>query len=108
MPGTLASRGNILYQFVIQPSLTPASVNANITAEQTFTVNGLLSTDIVDASCNVAQTAGIAITNSRVSAANTLALTFGNLTNGSLTPAAGAYIITVIRPENPTLPTNAG
>jgi hypothetical protein len=108
MPSSTLARGNILAGFLIGPTLTPASVNQNTTAEQTFTVKGLLPTDIVSVTLNAAQTAGIGIANARVSAADTLAITFSNSTGGPLTPASGQYTIAVDRPENPAnLPTTA-
>jgi hypothetical protein len=43
----------------------------------------------------VAQTAGVGLTGARVSAADTLALTFTNPTAGSLTPVASTYTVIV-------------
>jgi hypothetical protein len=106
MPSTTIARGNAISTFYIQPSITPAEVAANITAAQTFTVPGLLTTDHVNVSCAAAQTAGIFIADARVSAANTLSVQFGNCTAGALTPAAGAYYIDIVRIEGP-LPTTA-
>jgi hypothetical protein len=108
MAGTTVSRGNILYQFVLGPTLTPVAVAPNTTAEQAFTVNGLQPNDFVDVYAQSAQTAGIGIVNNRVSAANTLQVGFSNNTGGSLTPVAGVYFVQVTRPEGITLPTNAG
>ena len=106
MPSTTITRGNALSAFYVQPSLTPVAVAANITAAQTFTVPGLLTTDHVYVSCAGAQTAGIFVAECRVSADNTLSVQFGNCTAGSLTPAAGNYIIDVVRFEGP-LPATA-
>lgn len=107
MPGSTVGRGNILYDFIIGPSLTPVAVASATAVEQSFTVLGLQLMDACDVTFNGAQTAGIAIGNARVSAANTLSITFTNSTAGSLTPAAGQYVITICRPENIPLPTNA-
>lgn len=110
MPGTLTSGGNILYAWLIAPSLTPVAVGANTTAEQAFTIPGLLTSDMVSGySYASPQTAGIGIVNMRVSAANTLQIGFSNSTAGSLTPVAGVYYLCICRPENPVaqLPTNA-
>lgn len=116
MPGTISSGGNILYSWMIAPSLTPTSVNANTTAEQSFTIKGLQVSDFVDvyyfgtnASTPSAQTTGIGIVNNRVSAADTLQIGFMNNTGGALTPAAGVYYIVICRPEVPIslLPTSA-
>lgn len=109
MPGTLTSGGNILYAFNCVPSLTPVSVAANTTAEQSFTIPGLQVQDFVSGYAYALQTAGIGIANMRVSAANTLQIGFSNSTAGALTPVAGIYYLCICRPENPIamLPTNA-
>lgn len=77
-------------------SLTPSAVAAATTAEQTFTVSGLTIADkvIVNGPTPVA---GTGIVNARVSADNTLAITFVNVTTGALTPAAGTYTVIAIR-----------
>lgn len=106
MPSTTLARGNALQTFYVSSSLTPVAVAANITAAQTFTVPGLLTTDHVFVSCVGAQTAGTFIVNARVTADNTLSVQFGNCTAGSLTPAAGSYIIDVVRFDGP-LPATA-
>jgi hypothetical protein len=107
MPGTTIGRGNVLYDYLCGPTLTPASVNANTTAEQTFTVLGLQVGDFVDVNFQGAQTTGIGISNVRVTAANTLGIQFTNNTGGALVPAAGIYGINVTRTENFPLPVNA-
>lgn len=107
MPGTTLARGNIRESFIIGPSLTPSSVGANTTAAQTFTVRGLLTGDIIQITTNVAQTAGIGIANTRVTANDTLEITFSNSTGGGVIPVAGVYVLIVDRPENIPLPANA-
>jgi hypothetical protein len=106
MPGSLVGRGNILYDFVIGPTLTPVAVAGSTAVEQSFTILGLQTMDAVDVAFGGTQTAGIGIGNARAST-NTLTIEFTNSTAGSLTPASGQYIITICRPENPTIPTNA-
>ncbi len=96
-PLSLAT-GNVAQVYVLGVALTPAAVAANTTAEQTFTVTGLLVGDFVEVNKPTTQ-AGIGIANARVSAANTLALAFSNNTAGSLTPtAAEVYQVCVFRP----------
>lgn len=107
MPGTTIGRGNVLYDYLIGPNLTPASVGANTSADQNFTIAGLQSGDFVDVNLQGAQTAGIGIVNAWVSAANVMTIRFQNSTAGALTPAAGIYGINVTRPETLPLPTNA-
>lgn len=91
--------GNIPKQSVISVTLSPAAVSANTTAEQTFTVNGLLPGDMAVVTKPTAQ-AGLGIVGSRVSAANTLAITFSNNTGGSITPTTNeVYLVLVSRPD---------
>lgn len=109
MPGTLPSRGNILYSFMIAPSLTPTALTASTTTAESFTVPGLNVGDAIEVNSNAAQTAGVGIGNARVTAASTLEILFTNCTAGTPTPVAGLYTIVVSRPEigGGTLPTNA-
>lgn len=80
----------------ITQSLTPASVAAATCAEQNFTVPGLKVGDAVSLT-PPSITAGVAAACCRVSATNTLTVTFINPTAGALVPAAGAYQIQMIR-----------
>jgi hypothetical protein len=81
------------------PTLSPAAVAANTTAEQTFTVTGLAVGDVVIAVNKPTAQAGLSIAGYRVSAVNTLAITFGNHTGASITPTAGqTYELLVWRP----------
>ena len=101
MPSTTICRGNILSYTLLQISITPAETAANISAAQTFTVPGLVTTDIVHVSCSGAQTAGIFIADARVSAANTLSIQFANCKATAATAASGNYIVEVIDVEGP-------
>ena len=87
--------GNMQAAGVLAVALTPASVAANTTAEQTFTVPGLRVADFVAVSGNVQN--GVGIVASRVSAADALAIRFSNNTAGALTPTAGTYLVLVGR-----------
>lgn len=92
--------GNVNKQSVISVLLSPAAVSANTSAEQTFTVNGLAVGDNVNINKPTAQ-AGLGIVGARVSAANTLAITFGNFTAASITPTASErYSVLVSRPDS--------
>jgi hypothetical protein len=105
-PNTIA-RGNIIGEWVLSPTLSPASVAPNTTAEQAFTVQGLNVGDFIEVNKPTVQ-AGLAIINTRVSAANTLQIGFGNLTAATITPTANEiYNITVTRPENLTAAGNS-
>lgn len=78
-------------------TISPALVAANTTAEQTFSVPGLLITDVVAVNKPTAQ-AGLGIVGARVSAADTLAITFANTTAAAITPtAAEVYKIVAVK-----------
>lgn len=85
-----------------EQALTPVAVAANTTAEQTFaiTVPGIvfaLGDMVMDVNKPTAQ-AGLGIVGYRVSAANTIGITFSNNTAGAITPTAGEiYKFTVLR-----------
>lgn len=108
MPGTLASGGNILYSWLIGPTLTPLSVAANTTAEQVFNIPGLQLYDNVSGYLLAAQINGIGISNMRVSGPGQLQIGFCNATAGALVPTPGLYQICICRPESLPLPTTAG
>ena len=73
-------------------TLTPVAVAANTSAEQTFTVTGLLAGSQVIVNKPSAQ-AGLGIAGVRVSAANTLAINYVNSSAASITPASETYLI---------------
>jgi hypothetical protein len=80
---------------VFTQTLTPTSVAALTTAEQTFTIttpNALVAGSPVWIN-KPSWTNGLAIMGVRVSAANTLAITFANMTASAIVPPAEAYVI---------------
>jgi len=77
-------------------TINPVAVAANSTAEQTFTVTGLATTDIVTVN-KPTHTSGLGIVNARVSATDTLAITFVNLTGSPINPPEEAYLIKTTR-----------
>lgn len=81
---------------VYEVDLTPVAVAAATTAEQTFTVPGLDPKDKVIVN-GPQPVAGTGIVNARVSAADTLAITFVNVTAAAVTPASGVYKVVAIR-----------
>ncbi len=94
---TVGASGTTITQIrVYSQSLDVASVAANTSAEQTFTVTGLATTDAVFV-IKPSLSAGLVVGNARVSAANTLAITFGNLTATPIDPAAESYTVVAIR-----------
>ena len=83
---------------VVTFTFDPASVAAATSAEQTVTVNGLKTGDVVVLT-KPTLTAGVGIVNVRVSAANTLAVTFMNATASPVDPASETYTLFWFRPE---------
>lgn len=77
---------------VFKQSLDVASVAANTSAEQTFTVTGLILGDAVFVN-KPSLSAGLGVVNARISAADTLAITFGNFTAAAIDPGAEVYTI---------------
>jgi hypothetical protein len=97
---TRAAIGNLAWEGVIKITISPASIGPSTSAEQTFTVPGLQLGDFVEINKPTAQ-AGLGIGNSRVSAANTLAVVFINASASTVTPTANeVYLLSVERPEN--------
>jgi hypothetical protein len=93
--------GNLANIVMLQATLTPAEVAAATTAQQTFTVQGLRTSDMVFVQKPTAQ-AGIGISGAVVIAANVLGISFVNATAATATtPTAGeTYLILVVRREN--------
>ena len=82
---------------VYTPSLTPGGLAAAIgVTEQTFTVTGLTTADKVIVN-GPTQTALCPMVDARVSGADTLAISFVDLTVALCTPAAGTYTVVAIR-----------
>ena len=77
-------------------TIDPTAVGANNTSEQTFTVTGITTNDRMIVN-KPTHTAGLIIANARCSAANTLAITFGNVTGVSIDPPSEVYRIVSIR-----------
>lgn len=105
MPGPSdIARGNIQLAMVLGSTISPVSVAANTTVEQTFTLQGLQPGDVVTVTKPTTQ-AGLGIVNSRVTAANTYGITFANATAAPIVPTAGeTYLIELNRPTNPQQP----
>lgn len=97
-------RGNLVTLWGVAPTLTPLGVASSTSAEQAFTVTGVKVGDIVLANKPTAQ-AGLGVVNVRVSAANTVAITFNNSTPNMLTPTSEAWSFSILRPEWLPLPT---
>lgn len=91
----VGSAGTALTQVrVYTPTLTPAAVGLGLLSVQTFTVTGLATTDTISVS-GPGAVAGVVLANWRVSAADTLELSWYGILAG--TPPAGVWRIAAIR-----------
>lgn len=97
--GNILAEGNTDKLKLISIALSPALIVLNTTAEQTFTVPGLAVGDWVFVNKPTAQ-AGLGIVGCRVTAANTLGITFSNNTGSSITPTASqTYLVLAMRSD---------
>lgn len=79
-------------------TISPTIVATITTSTQTFTLPGLKTTDQVVVTKPTAQT-GLSVTAARVSAADTVAITFMNPTAAGITPTASeVYKVAIFRP----------
>jgi len=110
MPSTTIARGNALSTFYISPTFSNASntLAANTTTAVTYTVPGLLTTDLIIVQGVIGnQTAGVFIAEADCLTNNVLTIQYGNLTaSASAVPASGQYVIQITRAEGP-LPVTA-
>ncbi|MCC7122268.1 MAG: hypothetical protein IT493_11990 [Gammaproteobacteria bacterium] len=93
-------RGNVQGMFLVRLAFDVTSVAANTTAERTMTVPGVRLGDV----CFVAKpslNAGLGICNVRVSANDTLAITYNNNTAGAIDPGSETYDVLIVRPDVP-------
>ena len=100
---SLIPRGNVRNLFMVQVTFNPAAVATITTAEQSTTVVGLKTGDMVFWQ-KPTNTAGVGVVNMRVSATDTLQVTFVNPTAGSVDAASETWTLLVIRPEAVSLP----
>ncbi len=96
MPGVFL--GNVVLVAAVDVSYDANVTATNTTQESTVTVPGVLPGDFVMVN-KPSHSAGIGIVNARVSAADTVAITFGNFTGAGVNPAAETYLFCVIRPD---------
>jgi len=83
-------------QATYEVSFNPASIAANTVSRQTVTVTGITTNDIITVN-PPALTSGLELLGYRVSAADTVTLTFWNSTGGAIDEAAGTYLIHSVR-----------
>lgn len=89
--------GGSLGVSIVDLVIDPASVAAATTAQQTFTLAGLKTTDFV-AVAKPSLTAGLGVAGARVSAADTLAITFINATAAAIDAASETWRVLILRP----------
>lgn len=99
------ARGNLQGTYVLAVALTPGSTATVTSAEQSFTVPGILVGDqISNITFQGAWTVLVDIVNTRVISNNTLGVSFQNNTAGTLSAPTGTYLIEVNRPSQLPLP----
>lgn len=81
---------------VIQVTINPASVAANVCAEEAFVVKGLLPGMIVVAHPTYAILAGMGIAGVRVTDIDELTINFVNPTAGALDMASGVWDVVIV------------
>ena len=86
-----ASGTAITQSTVYAPSITPAAVAAQSCGDQTFTVTGLVVTDMLSRMNPPAALGNVGVGDAYASAANTLTLHFCNPSLVAVTPPAGVY-----------------
>ena len=91
--------GNCQQIHIMKATLSPAAVSANTSAEQTFTLPGVkLATDTILNVVKPTAQAGLGIVGMRVSADNTVGITFMNNTGAGITPTASqVYLFGIVR-----------
>lgn len=105
MPGpSNVALGSVAYQFVLQVTIPAgAPITASTSVERTYPVPGLQVGDHVSVN-KPSLTAGIVIGTARVSAVDTLAITFGNCTAATPSlPASENYLLRVTRHSFPSV-----
>lgn len=93
-------RGNVQGIFHVRLNIDVASVAINTTAEQTFSLPGARPSDAVFVG-KPSLNAGLGVVNARISANDTLAITFVNATAGAIDPTAQVYDVLIFRPDVP-------
>jgi hypothetical protein len=91
-------QGNVAVVSVVSVTFNPASVAANTTAEQAMTVTGAQVGDLVFVR-KPTLSAGLGIAGARVSAADTVQVTFVNATASPIDAGSETYLVLVVRPD---------
>lgn len=88
---------NVTKIYDLSATITPSSIPAQTTVEQTFTVNGIVSSDRILELIKPTNTAGIGIVGKRVTANNTVAIDYINVTAAPITPPSETYTFILIK-----------
>ena len=97
--GNVLAEGNLDKLKLITLTWDPANITGtNTTSEQTVTVPGVQVGDFVWVN-KPTLSAGVGIVGARVSAANTVAVTWVNATAGAVNPGAEVYTFLVVRSD---------
>jgi hypothetical protein len=105
MPKSTVVRGNIIEASLVQASL-PSTVISGTSAEVTFTVPGVASTDVILATFDGSLVTGIAIGNAYTNANDQIKVRLINLTGASATQTAGTMHFVIMSCEDLPLPTS--
>lgn len=92
------THGNVFAENIVSVTFDAASVAANTTAEQSVTVPGVRVGDFVLVRLGT-HNAGLFVGNARVTAADTVAVAFGNCTGSAIDAASQTMTFAVLRPE---------
>lgn len=82
---------------VYTATYNPSSISAQTTSAQSITVTGVLAADYVVSVSKPSHTTGVGIVNSRVSANDTVVVTFCNVTAGAIDPPSETYTFVIKR-----------
>lgn len=90
-------------------TLSPTIVASFLTSTQSFTCQGILTTDVVLSAVKPTEQAGLIVAGGRPKSAGKLYITFANVTGVGITPtAAEAYKVQWMRPDGGTRTTFIG
>jgi len=99
MPSALPY-GNLNKMLAINITLSPASVAATSTAEQTFNIPGISLGDLIVDVTKPTHQVGLAVVAGRIPAANQFTLVFINPTAAPIVPTASqVYTVVIVRPD---------
>jgi len=105
MSKTTITRGNILDGTMVQASL-PSTTISGTSTEVTFTVPGVLSTDMVIATFDGSLVTGISIGNAYTTTNDQVKVRLINSTGSSATQTAGTLLLYVMSCEDQPIPTS--